>query len=563
MRRYLGFFTVIPAVLMLAACGGGGTSPAPVAVAPPSPPLPPPPAPPPPPSSVTISGQIEFERVPEITGGPGLDYNNITPMPARGVTVQAIDAGGNVVETDVTDISGNYSLTVSSQTDVSVRVRAEMVQSATASWNVRVTDNTNSNALYTVDGNLTSSGVTDSTRDILISAGWTGTNYVDNRQAAPFAILDSIYDTFIAFATVDPDINFPSFFIRWSENNRPADGEEADGEIRTSFYRGSTNEIFLLGAQDVDTEEYDPFVIIHEFGHYYENNFSRSDSIGGPHTLSSRLDARIAFGEGWASALVGMVRDNPIVEDNSGPQQSSGFGFSLNTNIISTSGWFNELSVASILYDIFDANNIGPDNLTLGFEPLHLVFTDPAYRNGTPFTTLYSYIDAARRLFPGNDAALDALLGAHSISGTGPFGEGETNDGLIASSLPVYKAVTLNGPAVEVCSVDDQGIFNRHGNRAFLQFTVPTTSAVTLTMTRVSGDTDRDPDFFIFGNGNFVGQGISPPAESETETLNLTAGDYVVDAHDFFNINLDGDFEDLNVARDGQGDSCFEFAVTN
>jgi hypothetical protein len=59
--------------------------------------------------------------------------------------------------------------------------------------------------------------------------------------------------------------------------------------------------MFLLGKEDVDTDEFDTHVVVHEWGHYFESAVSRSDSPGGNHALGDLLDARLAFGEGSPS----------------------------------------------------------------------------------------------------------------------------------------------------------------------------------------------------------------------------------------------------------------------
>jgi hypothetical protein len=98
--------------MLLSACGGGGGG-----------------GGQPPPASVTISGQITFDRIPfDAVLGNGLSPTGVTPAPARQVTVQAIAAqGGTVLATTTTDTSGNYSLSVASSTNMFIRARAEMI----------------------------------------------------------------------------------------------------------------------------------------------------------------------------------------------------------------------------------------------------------------------------------------------------------------------------------------------------------------------------------------------------------------------------------------------------
>ena len=91
---------------------------------------------------VNISGKITFDSVPFNTTTNGLDYASISQQPARGVTVEALDATDTVLDSGVTDASGDYTLTVNSNTNVRIRAKSEMISTATAKWNVKTTDNT-------------------------------------------------------------------------------------------------------------------------------------------------------------------------------------------------------------------------------------------------------------------------------------------------------------------------------------------------------------------------------------------------------------------------------------
>jgi len=117
-----------------------------------------------------------------------------------------------------------------------------------------------------------------------------------------------------AILAVHPTAVFEPLDAFWSVNNTLTSPTNIDaGELSASFYRGgSVGQLFLLGNASVDTEEFDDHVVMHEWGHYFEDKFSRSDSIGGAHTIGQSLDARLAFGEGWATALAAIVLENLI-----------------------------------------------------------------------------------------------------------------------------------------------------------------------------------------------------------------------------------------------------------
>ena len=501
----------------------------------------------PPPATVTIDGKITFDRVPFNTTTNGLDYAATTQTPAPGITVEAQSATGTVLASDITDVNGDYSVTVNPNTDLRIVAKAEMVQTTGAQWDVQVIDNTSSNALYQLAGSVVSSGTSDSTRNLNAGSGWGGSSYTGVRNAAPFAILAPIYTSIQKIVAVDSDVVFPPARFNWSVSNRAANGNLANGEIGTSSYRGN-GQIYILGDANQDTDEYDTHVVIHEWGHYFEDQMSRSDSIGGSHSGGQKLDPRVAMGEGFGNALSGIMTDDPFYRDSNGGQQSGGFSINVETN--RPAGWFDESTVQSVLYDIYDAAD--DDTLSLGLAPIYEVFTADAYKDQPVFTTIFSFLSELRSQQASSAAAIDIFAATRGINSTAADGAGETNDGSTPTSLPVYKDVTVGGGAVQVCSNNDNGVYNKLANRAYLKFTAAAGSH-TLTMTRSSGATSRDPDFIVYKNGAVVARAENPPAESESTTATLTAGEHVIDAYDFAN------------AGQGQGvagDACYNFTIT-
>lgn len=519
---------------------------------------------------MTISGQVTFDKVPHNNNFRGLNYDAITQEPARGVVVQAVDASGTVLETDVTDENGNYDVSVSSNTEVRIRVRSELQRSSGATWDIQVLDNTSGNAIYVLNGSLASSGASNSQRNLNAGSGWGGSSYTGTRAAAPFSILDAVYETVTDIVDVDPDVNFPQLQILWSTRNVPTSGNVADGEIGTSSYTRSNGipTIRILGDENNDTDEYDIHVVVHEFGHYFEDQLARSDSPGGSHSLSNRLDARLAFGEGWGNAFSGMILDDPVYRDSLGSEQQSGFAFSVETDLTPGSantrdpGWFNEASIQQILYDIYDSTDDGPDTISGGLAPFYNAFTDPNYINNPDFTTIFTFADRIRSEPTIDASALDALLSAEDINGSGSRGVGEVNNGGVAQSLPVYKTASQGGGAVTVCSTAINGDTNKHGVREYITLTLPSTTGLTITATETSPNDAAvvtDPDFRIWETGRLFtrdNRGQDRRAEStadgtETWTGTLDAGTYAIEFYDFRN------FEDGTAQ-----DSCFDFTVT-
>jgi hypothetical protein len=548
-----------------------------------------------PPSSsggnVTISGKVTFDRVPSVPG-LGLDYLHTVPKPARGVSVE-LRSGATVLATTVTDAAGAYSFSVAPNLDVALRVRAEMVQSGTPGWDFRVLDNTQGDALYVLAGTVFNTGTADATRDLNAPSGWGGASYTGARSAAPFAILDVVYDAVELVRTAAPSTTFPPLRLFWSTSNRPAMGangapDPATGEIGTSFFTthapGGAG-IFLLGAANDDTDEYDRHVIAHEWGHYLETMFSRSDSIGGPHALGDQLDMRVAFGEGWGNAFSAMATASTIYSDSGGTGQRSGFAFDIEgpafpgrTN--PAPGWYSEESLQELLYDLFDAHvdaggdHSAADDLALGFGPIFAVLTDKQ-RTSVALTSAFPFLNALRADRPADAAKIDALAAAQGIAkASDDYGSAETTFGDPETSdfTSVYSQLAVNGPAVNVCSLDDfssdvTDSVNKLGSRRFLRLDVPNAGTHTFPA-RATGTINgaADPDMVLHRAGEVaISDGApaalcsqSTPAQcSETFTQPLTPGAYVLEVYEWSNTNSHDD------SSPPLGRTCFDVTVTS
>ena len=533
----------------LSACGGGGGSsstPTPTSTAP---------APTPAPSSkVSVTGKLSYDRVPHAQDA-SLDYGNTVRRPMRGVVVEALDGAGQVLASTVAAADGAYQMNLDAGTNIRLQVKAQLLSTEAAAWDVQITDNTAGDALYVIQGSLASTGTAATqSRDIHAPHGWTGQAYGETRAAAPFAILDSVYTAVQSFAAIDPNIKFPALEMHWSPRNRTAFGDLSQGNIGSSAYHqdGDSGAIFILGQANVDTDEYDQHVILHEWGHYFEHQMSRTDTVGGLHSLQDRLDPRVAFSEGWGNALSGILTDDPLYRDSSGNGQSGGFSFNLETTDIAQPGWFTEASVGAIIFDIYDKNSGAADDIAVGLAPLYNVMRADAYRESPVFATIFAFADGLRAEGTIPEADIDALLEAHSISGDGANGSGELNNGAIRSALPVYKEVKPNAGAVQFCSLDDAGVYNKLGNRDFTFFTLATDMDVTISVAKVSGIEARDPDFNIWQAGKLIHSAANQAEDKESLQTRLSAGDYIIEAFDFFNIN--GTFAQ-------RGDSCYDLSV--
>jgi hypothetical protein len=548
-------FWALPFVsLLIAACGGGSATP----IAPPSPSAP----------VIALSGRISFDRVPlKLAPAQGLDFARATEAPARGVTVEAIDsATAAILAATSTDENGNYSLNVPGQRNLFVRAKAQMLTAgAGPTWQFRILNNTAANALYALDGTGFNIGTDSVVRNLHAASGWTGAGYTEARSAAPFAILDTVYQAKQLLLSAQSSLVMPPLDLYWSAINRPASPFcPSSGHIVSTGYQQSIRDscpvsgmasggIYIQGDfanGSGDTDEFDQSVVAHEFGHYVEGAIARSDSIGGSHGASDRLDLRVAFSEGWGNAFASMVLNDPVYRDS-----FSGIASDTSVDIESGSdvnaGWFSETSVQQILWDAFDTPSDSNDGVTLGFTPLFQALVGP-HRSSFALAGIHSFATGLKSVAPSSAAAIDTLLmsSPRNIVGLGDFAVGETNSGGQPGVLPVYVPIALNqGAPVRVCSSAQFGSFNRLANRKFLHLDLSSATTVTILITAESDPGQpsslaaNDPDAVlwrqgvrVYFGGNVTPPGVTPVTE-QFPPLSLSSGTHVLEVYDYLYAN--------------------------
>ncbi len=535
------------------------------------------------PSSVTVSGNVQYEFPPPRVNCNGLNFNAIEIRPIRAATVQLIAQGsGAVLGTTVASDQGDYSFAgVPPLTQVRVRVRAELKNSGLPpNWDVEIRDNYDpggslplaSRALYVLDSSFFDSGFEDQDRDFTATTGWGGSSYTGARAAAPFAILDTIYSMMEFVQTADPNIEFQPLDVFWSVNNVAGSPINLDtGEVGT-FYQRDIDSLVLLGDANNDTDEFDDHVVSHEWSHFFDDTISRSDSVGGRHFVGDSLDARLAWGEGAAYALGSMGLNDPLTCDTGAPGTNAGFGIDAESDGFGTQGWFNEISVTTLIWDLWDTEVDGADTGSIEWSTLYAAMTGPLV--STPaYVTAFSYAAELRpSLNPTEAALLDDVLGMENISTVNldVWGTGATNDsGGGRDVLPLYTDITAGGPTLNICTnsdFDDARDGNKLAEYRYLRVNVPVTDTYTVTMTTTTAtpvtpdpdDRDQsDPDFYIYGDGQFIAQGVSSNANLETLQVAMTGPDiYVMDVQDWRHADEDG-------APDSYPERiCFDISIT-
>ncbi len=381
--------------------------------------------------SGSVTGKVTYDFVPATysptTRSGTLAFAQTTLRPVRNAVVQVLQ-GSTVLASTETDAQGNYHLSYLAPPGAGLSV---VVLAKTASPVIQVEDNTDGNAVWALGSGIT---VGPTTLNLHATHGWTGSSYnAALRTAAPFAILDSMYTAAQAFLAVRP-VNFPMLRVNWSPDNVPQSGDKATGRISTSHFDSEENEIYILGKDGADSDEFDSHVIVHEWGHYFEHNLSRADSPGGPHSRGDVLDPRLAFGEGYGNALSAILLPTKVYADTYWAGATlTAFGFDMETAPTPTDdpspGAFSETSVMRLLYDLFDdgATEAAYDQVSIGLGTFYDVLVGPQ-RTTPAMTTIGSFI-AGLKAQPGvNATAVNTLLAHYNIGPvTSPWGDGDTS----------------------------------------------------------------------------------------------------------------------------------------
>lgn len=477
-------------------------------------------------AALNISGKITYDFVPHDVSG--LNYPATVARAGRGLLVELLDENNQVLATTLTDAEGNYSINAVRNKLVRVRVKAQLLRNQSPGWNVKVTDNTSGNALYAMVGDLVAVTGTSAVRNLHAPSGWTGNEYTALRVAAPFAILDTIYEGITRIQAAGNTVDFPNLELRWSVKNKPAEGDWTLGEIGTSFYGGDA--IYILGDENNDTDEYDRHVILHEWGHYIEASFSRSDSIGGDHTQDEKLDMRVAMSEGFANAFSAMVLDDINYRDSSGQQQAHGFFNDVSKKNNSVRGWYSEASVQSVIYNFYAGSNGKTAN---DFSDIFRVINANNYVSHSGFISIYTFADQLRRQLPGQTANLNNLLFEQNIEITDEYGTGESNSGGYVANLPVYKMLPLTNAPVNVCSSNRFGSYNKLAAAQYFLVTITNAGTYQFTAFEAGDDSgDSDPDFYLYRRGGLIEVAETITVDQEGFSRFLLAGTYVLELVD-------------------------------
>lgn len=463
------------------------------------------------------------------------DSAHSDPNPIRYAEIQVTDASGAIVQCAETDSTGSFSFQLPSGGGTyTVAVVSRSNNSSNTGY---VLDTPTNNTPYSITTSVTAS----SNQTIRLIASATG-----DLKGGAFNILDQIYNsqnylrTQTAncgtssssnyFADCDPFVTAPVVYTYWSPGVNPGTYVGTTGGL--SFYLNGTNKLYILGGinGDVDNSDMDHFdnsVIIHEYGHFIEDNFGRPDSPGGSHNGNSIIDPRLAWGEGWSNFFQAAVRGDPYYRDTYGHTGCTGSnaqglsgctGTTFNESLTSATmdvpsiageGNFREFSISRTLYTAIVG---GPAKFSEIWTVLH-----------GPSSGFKSISDRFKSI--GRFHKIEQAISGAALWSTIRSNEFQTGD-LSNYATPVKTtcgstSITMSGIRK---TVSDDGSFSKSDqlrNNDFYSYTHPG-GALSITLSW-SGGSSIDMDLYLYKEAYTYGSTSSIILKSDT-TSKATTG---------------------------------------
>jgi len=303
-------------------------------------------------SLTSVTGLAFYQKTP--VTDLGLELNHPTMTPVRSVRVEVIDAVTQaLISVSETDARGQFTVDVP-QAPVVIRALSRLRDTE-----LKVVDNLNNKAIYSISIPF---DIRETDRPMLADR---------SRVSGAFNILEMIQRSNELVHIADNSLIMPAPTIYWSTGNTKA-------IIGTTYFNLASNTAYILGDRNVDSDEFDDSVIIHEYGHMVAARFSRDDSPGGPHGIGELQDPRLAWSEGWANFFSAAVRNDAIYRDSRGPNGSSVYRIDVEDRQPANDqpGMMSEATIHSLLWDLLDEKQDGGTGVQYSFGEIWAAITD-------------------------------------------------------------------------------------------------------------------------------------------------------------------------------------------
>lgn len=297
-------------------------------------------------TTTTVTGTATFQYRPLVTNG-STQYNGLSGDPiSKGIPhaeVHIVDSSGAIIQCGETDVNGVFSLAIPQVTgSYSVQVFSRAFNNK---YKASVLKDIYEAKPYSISKSFTISSATSSVSIPTPLVASARASEDPDIPGGAFNILANIFwaNEFLRANTSNSSFVADKVSIFWKQGFNPYSYFNAPS-TSASFYIATEDRLYILGGKngDVkssDTDHFDDSVILHEYGHFLEAHYSRSDTPGGSHNGNFIIDPRLAWSEGWANYFQAAVQNSIIYNGSyAGPTKGTG-GFSA---YIDTVGFRND-----------------------------------------------------------------------------------------------------------------------------------------------------------------------------------------------------------------------------
>ncbi|MFN8490100.1 MAG: hypothetical protein U0350_21110 [Caldilineaceae bacterium] len=236
---------------------------------------------------------------------------------------------------------------------------------------------------------------------------------INSNEAQVFNIADSIYWA----------------WKYWNNNGGPAITNTLlvywnGGKGQKGSFYSDTRTTMVVGDDPSDPSQWDDSVVMHEYGHFLDHQFSCNQDPGGKHSLpginNGSTGQKLSWGEGFPDYYQSAVR---TIQPSAG---FTNFYIDVNGPIVDletkggTASDRNEGAIAGLLWDFFDNANDTQDTVSHGEARIQQVFTSANFRNNKQ-CDMRSFLSAWKALGMPTDAATAATV-VQNVGINKPFG---------------------------------------------------------------------------------------------------------------------------------------------
>lgn len=298
--------------------------------------------------TTTVSGTANFQyRALSTSGCTGL-CGDPSSLGITYAEVHVVDSTGTILQCGETNHLGAFSLVIP-RVAGSYKVQV-LSRSFTDKVKASILKDIYAAAPYVIESDFSVTAAQSTVSGLALTATARASEGDGTVPGGAFNILANIFwaNEFLRANISNPSFVADKVSVFWQAGFNPYSYFDAPN-VSASFYVNTEDRLYILGGKNgdvkvADTDHFDDSVILHEYAHFLEGHYGRSDTPGGSHNGNFIIDPRLAWSEGWANYFQATVQNKTShSSEYAGPKKSSA-GFS---GYLDTAGFKNDTAEGS------------------------------------------------------------------------------------------------------------------------------------------------------------------------------------------------------------------------